>query len=954
MKKRSIITTISAVVLAMATVTLAGCAGNNNKSGTTQESTSVVDSVTLVDFDNITATVELGSTYSLPNIATDTNGKDYQVVYSATDESGQAVAVNKNSFVASKTGVFTITAKVAFSDGKSASRTITLTVNDTTAPTVTIGKVKTGYIGVAYKLPTVTYEDVSGDCELNVKVFLTGTGEKEITVENNQFTPTEAGNYEVRATAKDASGNIGRETKAFVVKAEKDPAAPEEVIDFNDEDETCVRKNPARDAAYTFEILDEFENEEGVLKVTTSDDCTTIILNQMAHEKSHYAEYDNVIFRMFIPSDKRVHHMHMNSETSQKSYYDLDGSVSQIVYDEWHDYKFEASALLNTANDIYPNIFLYTYEAKESSLYIADISVEKVAQVSIASPATGTVGEEYTFHHMWMNAAEVGESYYDNGSGLGKLVYGKWVEYGFPIARLTEVDAPYISFYNEHFERWADIYVSDVRVTKGLPPVDVRTDEVNGFNRESNIDLISFGARVADGRNEFSWLETFENEYGVLKLHTCDDNPMIQLEGFVNDKEALSAYDKIIFKMFVDKGEKPSIHHIWMNNVEGESYRDDGGSLGQLVYGEWVELSFPIARLTEAEKPALRFYCEPYGSWANIYVADIRVEMLPTDPAKPDEVIDFDEEVDLMNVTYGDRPSDRAEDPVWLDNYEGEQGVLKVRTMDDNPRIRLTSYKNAFSSLSGYQYVVVKMWLEHKGANDYHHIYLNEEAGDMYYFNGGGAGQIYYEQWVDYSFPISELREGGFEVRIYNDNYGSWANIYVSDVRVVTTRPPLVTRADEVESFNSKAALANITYGDRPSDRAEDPVWLDNYEGEQGVLKVRTMDDNPRIRLTSYKNAFSSLSGYQYVVVKMWLEHKGANDYHHIYLNEEAGDMYYFNGGGAGQIYYEQWVEFSFPISELREGGFELRAYNDNYGSWANIYISDIRVTNERPALIAE
>ena len=141
---------------------------------------------------------------------------------------------------------------------------------------------------------------------------------------------------------------------------------------------------------------------------------------------------------------------------------------------------------------------------------------------------------------------------------------------------------------------------------------------------------------------------------------------------------------------------------------------------------------------------------------------------------------------------------------------------------------------------------------------------------------------------------------------------------------------------------------------DRPSDRAEDPVWLDNYEGEQGVLKVRTMDDNPRIRLTSYKNAFSSLSGYQYVVVKMWLEHKGANDYHHIYLNEEAGDMYYFNGGGAGQIYYEQWVEFSFPISELREGGFELRAYNDNYGSWANIYISDIRVTNERPALIAE
>ncbi|MBO6280470.1 MAG: Ig-like domain repeat protein [Bacilli bacterium] len=269
-----------------------------------------------------------------------------------------------------------------------------MTVQDTTLPTVTIGKVKTGYVGVAYKLPAVTYEDASGNCELSVKVILTGTSETEITVENNQFTPTEAGNYEIRATATDASGNIGSASKAFEVKAEKDPADPKEVIDFNDEDETCVSKNPARDAAYTFEILDEYENEEGVLKVTTSDDCTTIVLRQMAHEKSHYAEYDNVVVRMLIPSDKRVHHLQMNNETSKAAYRDLDGQVSQIVYDEWHDYRFEASVLTAT-NDIWPNIFMYTYAAIEGSIYIADISVEKVAQVNIATPETGTVGTEY-------------------------------------------------------------------------------------------------------------------------------------------------------------------------------------------------------------------------------------------------------------------------------------------------------------------------------------------------------------------------------------------------------------------------------------------------------------------------------------------------------------------------------------------------------------------------------
>ena len=530
MKKKSIITTISAVVLAMATVTLAGCGGNNNRSGTTQESTSVVDSVTLVDFDNVTATVELGSTYSLPNVATDTNGKDYQVVYSATDESGQAVAVNKNSFVASKTGVFTITAKVVFSDGKSASRTITLTVQDTTAPTVTIGKVKTGYIGVAYKLPTVTYEDVSGDCELSVKVFLIGTGEKEITVENNQFTPTEAGNYEIRATATDASNNVGRATKAFVVKAEKDPAAPEEVIDFNDEDESCVGKNPARDAAYTFEILDEYENEEGVLKVTTADDCTTIVLKQLAHEKAHYADYDNVVVRMLIPSDKRVHHMQMNNESSKAAYRDLDGQVSQIVYDEWHDYKFEASVLTAT-NDIWPNIFLYSYEAKLGSLYIADISVEKVAQVNIATPATGTVGEEYTLPEVttknFVGTPTIDMKLYLLGEGGSEtevaITNGKFTPSvaGQYLIRVTVSDEA-----GNVVTETAEFTVTEV--------VDViRENEVIDFDEKSDLDLVDDGGRLA-GRNELSWLKTYEGENGVLKLHTMDNQGRIRLNGMAH------------------------------------------------------------------------------------------------------------------------------------------------------------------------------------------------------------------------------------------------------------------------------------------------------------------------------------------------------------------------------------------------------------------------------------
>ena len=271
-------------------------------------------SVTLVDFENKADTAELGSTYALPNVATDTAGNDYQVVYRAVNAEGQAVALDRFNFVASTVGVFTITGTVTLEDGSTRSRVITLTVADTVAPTITLGRVKTGYVGVSYKLPQVTTNDVCQDLDVQIKVFLLGDPEQEIQLEDGRFTPTVAGNYQIRVTASDGF-NTGREEANFEVKASKDPAAPTEVLDFADEDESCMRKGP-RDTAYSFEILDEYEGENDVMKVTTEDECITVVFNEMAHEKSHYADYDNVVMRMFIPSAKRVHHLMMNSETS--------------------------------------------------------------------------------------------------------------------------------------------------------------------------------------------------------------------------------------------------------------------------------------------------------------------------------------------------------------------------------------------------------------------------------------------------------------------------------------------------------------------------------------------------------------------------------------------------------------------------------------------------------------
>ena len=945
MKKRSIVTTISAVLLALTTGALAGCnpaTSESPESPTTSEteSESQQQGVTLVDFGDVAETVELGSTYALTNVATDTDGNDYQVTYRCVDAEGQSVALNKYTFVATKVGVFTITGTVTLSDGTTKSRTITLTVTDTVTPTVTIGRTKVGYVGVAYKLPEITAEDASGDVNLDVKVVLTGDTETEMEVVDGFFTPTAAGDYQIRATATDASGNKGSATASFIVKLEKDPAAPTEVLDFADEDASSMRKG-LRDTPYTFEILDEYEDAQGVMKVTTEDECIKLVIAQMAHPKAHYAEYDNVVVRMYIPSDKRVHHLTMNDETSNAKYYDLDGGANEIKYDQWFDYRFEASCLLVEAENL-PDIFLYTYERKMGSLYIDDISVEKVCKVNIADAANGTVGEEYTLPtYTYENFGETvttTEKLYLLGEERTEIAFenGKFTPEtaGQYLYELTVSDG--VNSLTKSVEFTVTAFVDNPRV-----------DELVDFDEKSDVNHVTDGGRP-EGRNEFSWVDSFQGETGVLKVHTMDDQPWISFGALAHEKEYYRNFELVTFKMWLTHKGSGDYHHMWFGNEVAPMYYFNGSQAGAFTYDAWTEYTFPIERLYDQENPRLAFYTETYGEWADIYIADIKVTMKP-DVAREDEVIDFNEPVDLEKVTYGDRPADRAHAPELLASHEGETGVLKVNTMDDNPRIRITEYANEFSSYSSYDLLTIRMWLTHKGPNDYHHIYINWENGpDMYYFEGaqGCAGYIQYEQWVDYTFPISYLTEGGFELRLYNDNYDHWGNIYISDIFVQKQVVVEEVRDDEVIDFDEANDLEKVTYGDRPADRAEAPVLLDSYEGETGVLKVRTMDDNPRIRITEYAHDFAHYASYTKLIVRMWLGHKGPNDLHHIYINWENGpDMYYFNGGGAGPITYEQWVDYEFSASGyLTEGGFELRIYNDNYNHWGDIYISDIRV----------
>lgn len=266
--------------------------------------------------------------------------------------------------------------------------------------------------------------------------------------------------------------------------------------------------------------------------------------------------------------------------------------------------------------------------------------------------------------------------------------------------------------------------------------------------------------------------------------------------------------------------------------------------------------------------------------------------------------------------------------------------------MDDNPRIRITSYARDLADYSGYSYVVVRMWLEHKGTNDYHHIYLNEEAGDMYYFNGGSAGPIYYEQWVDFSFPISELRNGGFEIRAYNDNYGQWANMYIADIRVTNMRPDLQAgpRADEIVDFNEDEDISAITC----NQEAATFELLQTFEGENGVLKVNSPGEVVQLRIAQSAHARNEYGDYNRIVLKIFIEKRDEHDCHHVWMNDEGwyGSRYSpeFGSEGNNSIASGAWVLVDYDLDTFTNTHWETPFMGMYFvtGTASNIYIADI------------
>ena len=136
-------------ILTLSLSMFVGCFGGDGESQSEKESQSTPStSIQLVDFEDKTEEVEVGTTYWLNNVVTDTNENDYQVSYSVTNTAGDVVVLEGYELVVTDITGYVITCTAITAEGN-VTRTITLTVKDTTAPVITFGKVKEGYLNSA-------------------------------------------------------------------------------------------------------------------------------------------------------------------------------------------------------------------------------------------------------------------------------------------------------------------------------------------------------------------------------------------------------------------------------------------------------------------------------------------------------------------------------------------------------------------------------------------------------------------------------------------------------------------------------------------------------------------------------------------------------------------------------------------------------------------------------------
>ena len=310
-------------------------------------SSSEMEEITLVGFENTEESVVLGEKYTIPDEkAKDTNGKEYALTYQVQTSTGNKIALIENAFYAYSLEDYMITCYANVGMGDVRTRTITVKVKDETVPNIALTDAKTGMVGKRYVLPKMSVVDDSGEkIEPTAKLYkLNGeTKGDEVQFQDGLFIPQDAGEYLFEVTAKDSSENTATKTAKIYIREQ---VKAYEVLPFDNETDMERVGLLGADVSY----LNEYEGDEGVVKFTYTggywaNRFAFLPLCDLSDDTGIYQKYDSFVLRMYIVKSNDVQNYFTNiaikDYKTNTNYY----SSTEVLYNEWIDYQFPVEYL---------------------------------------------------------------------------------------------------------------------------------------------------------------------------------------------------------------------------------------------------------------------------------------------------------------------------------------------------------------------------------------------------------------------------------------------------------------------------------------------------------------------------------------------------------------------------------------------------------------------------------
>lgn len=199
--KNNVVKVLCVLLIVLSFFCVAGCGEDNN--GT--------ESVPIDGWQDTTEEVILGSSYQLPVIeAKDSSGMEYIVEVTVINKAtGKEVPLILNSFDIINIKGYEIVYTARDGEGKESAKMVkTLIVKDEGAPIIMISGNTIAEVGKKFAYPTINVVDDSGSvAQTNIEVY--DSKNSKVDCDEQGFVPTKIGYYTIKVNATDEAGNYG-------------------------------------------------------------------------------------------------------------------------------------------------------------------------------------------------------------------------------------------------------------------------------------------------------------------------------------------------------------------------------------------------------------------------------------------------------------------------------------------------------------------------------------------------------------------------------------------------------------------------------------------------------------------------------------------------------------------------------------------------------------------------